>query len=169
MTFTSFSQTGINPVINISRAANGWLVEVHHMNRERDVSPESLQKRKDDENRRLAEQKEREKKRIMRDMKLQITNMAIIGEAAGKAQHRAIDEEVESWKTDTDEEDISETLEQKIEKMAEKIASESPAPDYTFLGSPLGGLISPAVETHLFTDRAKMVEFVNSMLQPIVE
>lgn len=140
------------------------------MNRERDVSPEALQKRKEDEAKRLVEQKEREKKRIMRDMKLQITNMAIIGEAAGKAQHRAIDEEVESWKTDDEgAEDITETLEQKIEKMAEKIASESPALDYTFLGSPLTGLVSPAVETHLFTDRAKMIEFVNSMLQPIVD
>ena len=158
--------------------ANGWLVTAHHYNRDKEISPETLARRNEERQQEILDQKDREKKRIVREMTLQLANMAIIGEAAGKAQHKGIQDELEPWKTDDeeteDEADPSETPLQKIEAIAEKIAneasSERSAPLSGALSNFIGGICdNPGVETHIFTERAKMIEFVSQMLQPIIE
>jgi hypothetical protein len=173
--------TGQKPLVNVSRVANGWLVVVHHFNRDKETSPETLAKRAAARQQEVEDHKEREKKRIVRDMTLQLANMAIIGEAAGKAQHKGIEDAVESWKSDEDEDEDEETgatskdALQKIEAIAEKIVNESTSSSNSseVLGGLLGNFLGVGrfseVETHIFSEREKMVEFVSQMLQPILE
>lgn len=174
----SGDNNGQRPLVNISRVANGWMVIVHHYNRDKETSPETLAKRDAERQQEIIDRKEREKKRIVREMTLQLANMAIIGEAAGKAQHKGIENEIESWKSDDEEEEADEDSEkgafQKIEAIAEKIASESAAaPSNGLLGAiesfAVGAGLFSSVETHIFTEREKMAKFVMEMLQPIQE
>lgn len=172
------NDNGQKSLVNINRVTNGWLVTVHHYNRDKEISPETLARRNEERQQEILDQKEREKKRIVREMTLQLANMAIIGEAAGKAQHKGIQEELEPWKMDeeetADDPDSSENPLQKIEAIAEKIANEASternAPLSGALSNFIGGICdTPGVETHIFTERAKMIEFVSQMLQPVVE
>ena len=171
--------TGQNPILNVTRVTNGWVVVVHHHNRDKEISPETQTKRDAAAVQQAVDQKEREKKRIVREMTLQLANMAIIGEAAGKAQYKGVQDELEPWKrTDDEDEDEVEDSDdgetpkgalQKIEAIAQKIADESPTS-----GGLLGDFVGlcglrPGIETHIFTEKEKMTEFVAQMLQPIIE
>ena len=173
------SNNGQNSLVNVSRVSNGWLVVVYHANRDKEVSPETAAKRDAELQQQIADQKDREKKRIVRELTLQLANMAIIGEAAGKAQYKGVQDELEPWKRDEDEDEDQERAEddapkgalEKIEALAEKLANESSTGVPAGLGNFLGlfGKSHSEVETHIFTERDKMVAFVTQMLQPIVE
>ncbi len=169
--FASKNGNGQAPLLNVTRAANGWIVTVNNFNRDKEVSAETEAKRKLEAEASLEAQKEREKQRMIREMKLQLANMSIIGEAAGKAQHKGIEEAMESWKSseDDDEEDSDDYMD-KIETMATKIVEETDRSAWSGL-YPGAGLYMPtaSIETHIFTDRQKMIEFVAGMLQPIIE
>lgn len=175
------NDNGQKPLINVIKVTNGWLVVIHHHNRDKETSPETLAKWDVERQQQIIAQREREKKRIVREMRLQLANMAIIGEAAGKAQYKGIQDESEPWKRneDEDEDDVAEEAAgetskgalQKIEAIAQKIADETTSSDSSALAqvSAYVNLCSSGVETHIFTEREKMIDFVTKMLLPVVE
>lgn len=179
--YTSFGGNGQDPLLNIQRVSNGWIVTVHHQHRERETSPETLAKQQEQREQQVIAQKEAEKQRIIRDLKLQMANMSIIGDAAAKAQHKSIEEVTEPWK-EVEDSELSEDNMQKIEEMAQRIVDENPVNRNgfyfggTYLADPIVGASEAArlmrnnsTETHIFTDRQKMIAFVTEMLQPLVE
>lgn len=179
--YTTFGSSGQEPLLNVQRVSNGWIVVIHHQHREREISPETAAKQKEQRQQQLAAQKEAEKQRIIRDLKLQMANMSIIGDAAAKAQHKSIEEVTEPWK-EVEESEVSEDDMRRIEEMAQKIVEENPVksngfffggtyiPDPLVEGSEAARLMkNNSTETYIFTERQKMIAFVSEMLHPLIE
>ena len=58
------SQTdGQKPLIDVSKVANGWMVVVHQINRDKEVSPETLEERRLEKEEKDKKYLEDEKKR----------------------------------------------------------------------------------------------------------
>jgi len=159
---------GQKPLINVSKVANGWIVMIHQINRDKEVSPETLEKRRIEKEEKDKKYLEDEKQRITKDLMTQFAGMALIGELAGKAQVQGIEEELEPWKES--KKMSHEDLLKKIKPIANKIARE------TATGRPrlfpyegLIGSAKDAVETHIFTEREEMIKFVSAMLLPVIE
>jgi hypothetical protein len=170
-----YPNDGKKPLIEVNRANNGWIVKVHHVNRDHEVSPETKEKRIQEAKQRQGNYVESEKRRISKDLMTQLASMAVIGEVAGKAQAQAIDGELEAWKQPKGKKLSTEDIFKKIEPMVAKIADktiEQRGSDSFGLGN-INEYVSPimfqSVEEYVFSEREEMVKFVTEMLQPIVE
>jgi len=160
---------GQSPLVEVLRATNGWLVIVHHHNRDVEVSPETAALREQQKLQQKAESKEREKQRILRDMKYSLANIAVVGEAAGKAQLRGIEEEVESWKSSEELPNIySDEALSKLEDLAQKLVDETEAEQQPISFNSFFPKRKEA-ETYIFSDRQEMIDFVSKMLLPTTE
>jgi len=153
------------PLIQVNKASNGWMVTVYHINRDKETSPETLEEIRKKKKKEEQERIEREQERIAQDLLAQFTSAALLGELATKAQTKSLEESFEPWK---DSENLSEEeILEKVTPIAKKLAQESVLNRHPF--NRVQKTLETAVETHVFTDRQEMTDFVSKMLCPIIE
>lgn len=169
MLYTSNSQSnGQAPLIEVSKVANGWLVVVHHVNRDTEISPETEEKRRLEKEERDKKFYEEEIERATKDLTAQLASVTLIGEIAAKAQAKSLEDSFEPWKDaeDLSEEELMEKIKPVAAKIAKQVRPRRPEPiNFSQLASPFKG----SVEAFVFVDREEMIKFVSEMLQPIVE
>jgi hypothetical protein len=170
MLINSFDPSnGQKDLLNVKKVANGWLVTVYNLNRDKTISEATLAKREKEKEIKKLQDLEKEKARLKQDLLTQIEGVKLIGEVAVKAQMKGIDKHTESWKYEEDEEkenppEDHKKLDETVAKLAQaNLDSRNFFPASDYLNSP------PAVETHIFTDREEMIRFVCEMLHPIEE
>jgi hypothetical protein len=166
--YDTFSDNGQKPVVNVFRSKNGWIVTVYHYNRDKEISPETLEKRKEEQEQRNQKYLEEEETKIKKDLMTQLAGMTLVGKAAAKAQVKAYDEELEPWKP-KDEKATPENLLKDLEPMVKKIAASAKPKPVSLSDYVTSAVFSNAVETYVFSKREEMVQFVTEMLQPIIE
>jgi hypothetical protein len=171
--FINTSTDGQKPLISVNQVKNGWIVTVHHPNRDKEVSPETEAKRKLEKEEKEKKRIEDEKTRIKKDLMTQMASMAIIGEAAGQAQARGVDKQADAWKFDDEDEGKlplnPNTVIKKMDSVINDMAQNSRS-GFLSMNDYADNLSSyPVVETHIFTDRQEMIKFVSEMLEPIIE
>ena len=170
MLLSAFDQSnGLKDILDVKKVANGWIVTVHNLNRDKTVSEETKVRREKENELRKIQDLEKEKARLKQDLLTQIEGVKIIGEVAAKSQIKGIDKQTESWKYDEDDEDeVSVEDNKKLDETVAKLAQAN-LDSRNFFSPGDYVNVQPAVETHIFTDREEMIRFVSDMLQPIEE
>lgn len=165
----SFEHTGQDPIIKVSKANNGWLVVVYHTNRDKDESPETVARREREKQEQQEKFIKEEEERIAKDLMRQASSMSLLADIAGRAQVKSIDKELESWKEEEEDEELTpEQLQEKITPLAKQLAKNS-QPGNWFARSSSQVTWKKTVETFIFTDRKEMIDFVANMLEPVTE
>lgn len=156
MGYTVIGQAGPKRYVTIDKATNGWIVTVNVTLRAE--TPEQAERARADAERAAA----RHRERLAGEIKQQVAHMAVMGEALSQVNAqsvRDIDEEIEPWKKNAQgrkKKLKAEDVVDRADAVARKIVETIPLPEPHSCGP---RFIDP-IETHVFHDERKMLEFL---------